>query len=178
MPQERHARVLAAGTHAPCCRTGWTRMIVEKPFGRDSASFRALSDEMYAFLREDQIYRIDHYLGKELIENLTVLRFANLVFEPLWSRQYIRNVQVRYGSGDRVRSPVPPTHPLGGDCTLRMLLPPSVTPTPSAPLRRSSSARILAPRAAADILTSMGSSATSSRTTCCRSWPFLLWSSL
>ena len=69
-------------------------MIVEKPFGRDSASFRQLSDELYAFLREDQIYRIDHYLGKELIENLTVLRFANLVFEPLWSRQYIRNVQV------------------------------------------------------------------------------------
>lgn len=72
-------------------------MIVEKPFGRDSESFCALSDELYRHLREDQIYRIDHYLGKELIENLTVLRFANLVFEPLWSRQYIRNVQVRVG---------------------------------------------------------------------------------
>ena len=73
-------------------------MIVEKPFGRDSESFRALTDELYQHLREDQIYRIDHYLGKELIENLTVLRFANLVFEPLWSRQYIRNVQVRGGA--------------------------------------------------------------------------------
>jgi glucose-6-phosphate 1-dehydrogenase len=69
-------------------------MIVEKPFGRDLESFRALSSDLYEHLREDQIYRIDHYLGKELIENLTVLRFANLVFEPLWSRQYIRNVQV------------------------------------------------------------------------------------
>ena len=74
-------------------------MIVEKPFGRDSESFRALTDELYQHLREDQIYRIDHYLGKELIENLTVLRFANLVFEPLWSRQYIRNVQVRRAAG-------------------------------------------------------------------------------
>lgn len=77
-------------------------MIVEKPFGRDLESFRALSSDLYAHLREDQIYRIDHYLGKELIENLTVLRFANLVFEPLWSRQYIRNVQVGKHSGARV----------------------------------------------------------------------------
>lgn len=73
---------------------GWTRMIVEKPFGRDTDSFRQLSNELYESLQEEQIYRIDHYLGKELIENLTVLRFANLVFEPLWSRDYIRSVQV------------------------------------------------------------------------------------
>ena len=69
-------------------------MIVEKPFGRDLESSRLLASELYKHLAEEQIYRIDHYLGKELIENLTVLRFANLVFEPLWSRQYIRNVQV------------------------------------------------------------------------------------
>lgn len=69
-------------------------MIVEKPFGRDLESSRQLATELYKHLTEEQIYRIDHYLGKELIENLTVLRFANLVFEPLWSRQYIRNVQV------------------------------------------------------------------------------------
>ena len=69
-------------------------MIVEKPFGRDLGSFQTLSQELYNYLDEEQIYRIDHYLGKELIENLTVLRFANLVFEPLWSRDYIRSVQV------------------------------------------------------------------------------------
>lgn len=82
--------------HAPS-RNGWTRVVVEKPFGRDSASSRELSAGLARHLREDQTYRIDHYLGKELIENLTVLRFSNLVFEPLWSRQYIRSVQVRVG---------------------------------------------------------------------------------
>lgn len=73
---------------------GWTRVIVEKPFGRDSESSRELTTSLKKYLTEDQIFRIDHYLGKELIENLSVLRFSNLVFEPLWSRQYIRNVQL------------------------------------------------------------------------------------
>ncbi|KAG2482653.1 hypothetical protein HYH03_018426 [Edaphochlamys debaryana] len=88
--------IAAAGGAADYCstKTGWTRVIVEKPFGRDSASSAALGRGLAAHLKEEQIYRIDHYLGKELIENLTVLRFSNLVFEPLWSRQYIRNVQV------------------------------------------------------------------------------------
>eukprot|EP00878_Enallax_costatus_P011921 GHUV01012445.1.p1 GENE.GHUV01012445.1~~GHUV01012445.1.p1 ORF type:complete len:575 (+),score=103.39 GHUV01012445.1:290-2014(+) len=74
--------------------TGWTHVIVEKPFGRDSESSRELGRGLARHLREEEIYRIDHYLGKELIENLTVLRFSNRVFEPLWSRQYIRNVQI------------------------------------------------------------------------------------
>ncbi|XP_043724236.1 glucose-6-phosphate 1-dehydrogenase, chloroplastic-like [Telopea speciosissima] len=73
---------------------GWTRVIVEKPFGRDSESSAALTRELKHYLEEDQIFRIDHYLGKELVENLSVLRFSNLIFEPLWSRQYIRNVQL------------------------------------------------------------------------------------
>ncbi|CAI9785054.1 unnamed protein product [Fraxinus pennsylvanica] len=72
---------------------GWTRVIVEKPFGRDSGSSAALTRALKQYLEEDQIFRIDHYLGKELVENLSVLRFSNLIFEPLWSRQYIRNVQ-------------------------------------------------------------------------------------
>ncbi|CAI9768777.1 unnamed protein product [Fraxinus pennsylvanica] len=72
---------------------GWTRVIVEKPFGRDSESSAALTRSLKQYLEEDQIFRIDHYLGKELVENLSVLRFSNLIFEPLWSRQYIRNVQ-------------------------------------------------------------------------------------
>ncbi|KAH0860971.1 hypothetical protein HID58_089232 [Brassica napus] len=72
---------------------GWTRVIVEKPFGRDSETSAALTNSLKQYLEEDQIFRIDHYLGKELVENLSVLRFSNLIFEPLWSRQYIRNVQ-------------------------------------------------------------------------------------
>ena len=88
--------VPAAGGAADHCssKTGWTRVIVEKPFGRDSESSKELSAGLAKHLREDQTYRIDHYLGKELIENLTVLRFSNLVFEPLWSRQYIKSVQI------------------------------------------------------------------------------------
>ncbi|KAK3035863.1 hypothetical protein RJ639_033000 [Escallonia herrerae] len=73
---------------------GWTRVIVEKPFGRDSESSAALTRALKQYLKEDQIFRIDHYLGKELVENLSVLRFSNLIFEPLWSRQFIRNVQL------------------------------------------------------------------------------------
>jgi glucose-6-phosphate 1-dehydrogenase len=94
IPPSIFTQVAACASDAASSTTGWTRVIVEKPFGRDSESFRKLTEDMYQHLTEDQMYRIDHYLGKELIENLTVLRFANLVFEPLWCRQYIRNVQV------------------------------------------------------------------------------------
>ncbi|KAF8107942.1 hypothetical protein N665_0116s0141 [Sinapis alba] len=73
--------------------SGWTRVIVEKPFGRDTKTSAALTKSLKQYLEEDQIFRIDHYLGKELVENLSVLRFSNLIFEPLWSRQYIQNVQ-------------------------------------------------------------------------------------
>ncbi|KAL1340669.1 glucose-6-phosphate 1-dehydrogenase, chloroplastic [Arachis hypogaea] len=75
-------------------RNGWTRVIVEKPFGRDSESSSELTRCLKQYLAEEQIFRIDHYLGKELVENLSVLRFSNLVFEPLWCRNYIRNVQL------------------------------------------------------------------------------------
>ncbi|KAK9837163.1 hypothetical protein WJX81_007374 [Elliptochloris bilobata] len=94
IPPSIFTDVAACASEAASSVSGWNRVIVEKPFGRDLASFQELSSELSKSLSEDQMYRIDHYLGKELIENLTVLRFANLVFEPLWSRQYIRNVQV------------------------------------------------------------------------------------
>lgn len=69
-------------------------MIVEKPFGRDLESSRQLDADLKKILTEDQIFRIDHYLGKELVENLSVLRFANLIFEPLFCRDFVRNVQI------------------------------------------------------------------------------------
>ncbi|KAK1273514.1 hypothetical protein QJS04_geneDACA018316 [Acorus gramineus] len=86
--------VVRCASRSASSPTGWTRIIVEKPFGRDSESSGELTRCLKQYLREDQIFRIDHYLGKELVENLSVLRFSNLVFEPLWSRQYIRNVQL------------------------------------------------------------------------------------
>jgi glucose-6-phosphate 1-dehydrogenase len=73
---------------------GWVRVIVEKPFGTDLESARALNRELLQHLDEQQIYRIDHYLGKETVQNLLVFRFANGIFEPLWNRQYIDHVQL------------------------------------------------------------------------------------
>jgi glucose-6-phosphate 1-dehydrogenase len=72
----------------------WRRVIVEKPFGRDLESARALNRELAAVLREEQIYRIDHYLGKETVQNILVFRFANGVFEPIWNRRYVDHVQL------------------------------------------------------------------------------------
>ncbi len=73
---------------------GWTRIIIEKPFGRDLASALQLNEETHAVFREDQVYRIDHYLGKETVQNLMTFRFANAIFEPLWNRNYVDHVQI------------------------------------------------------------------------------------
>ncbi len=73
---------------------GWRRVIVEKPFGYDLESARELNDEMHDVFDERQIYRIDHYLGKETVQNIMSFRFANTIFEPLWSRNYIDHVQI------------------------------------------------------------------------------------
>ena len=73
---------------------GWRRIIVEKPFGRDLDSARKLNREMLKVFREAQIYRIDHYLGKETVRNLLVFRFGNGIFEPLWNRRYVDHVQI------------------------------------------------------------------------------------
>jgi glucose-6-phosphate 1-dehydrogenase len=72
----------------------WRRVIVEKPFGHDLASARALNRQLLAVLDEGQIYRIDHYLGKETVQNILALRFANGMFEPLWNRDHVDHVQI------------------------------------------------------------------------------------
>ena len=73
---------------------GWRRLVVEKPFGTDLASARELNDVAHSVFREDQVFRIDHYLGKETVQNLLVFRFANAIFEPVWNRNYIDHVQI------------------------------------------------------------------------------------
>ena len=73
---------------------GWRRVVIEKPFGTDLASAQQLNAQIHQHLRERQIYRIDHYLGKETVQNILVTRFANTIFEPLWNRNYIDHVQI------------------------------------------------------------------------------------
>jgi len=73
---------------------GWRRVIIEKPFGRDAASARALDRQILQAFAEEQIYHIDHYLGKETVQNMLVFRFANAGFEPIWNRNYIDHIQI------------------------------------------------------------------------------------
>ncbi|MHC4430370.1 MAG: glucose-6-phosphate dehydrogenase [Planctomycetota bacterium] len=80
-----------------CADDGWnrqTRLVVEKPFGRDLQSALELNDSISRCFSESQIYRIDHYLGKETVQNILMLRFANTIYEPIWNRNYIDNVQI------------------------------------------------------------------------------------
>jgi glucose-6-phosphate 1-dehydrogenase len=83
-----HAAGLSRG------ETGWRRLVVEKPFGEDRASARALHRTLQAAFDEDQIYRIDHFLGKETVQNMLVFRFANPGFEPVWNNRFIDHVQI------------------------------------------------------------------------------------
>jgi glucose-6-phosphate 1-dehydrogenase len=73
---------------------GWTRLIVEKPFGHDLASARELNALLWEHFDEQEIFRIDHYLGKETVQNMLALRFANGIFEPIWNRQFVDHVQI------------------------------------------------------------------------------------
>ncbi len=85
----------------------WTRVIIEKPFGHDLASAKHLSQVVDAVLGEESIFRIDHYLGKETVQNMLVFRFANAIFEPIWNRRYVDHVQITFaediGIGKRGR---------------------------------------------------------------------------
>ncbi|KAG8063594.1 hypothetical protein GUJ93_ZPchr0003g18392 [Zizania palustris] len=94
VPQEALLDVALSLADSAQTTQGWNRIIIEKPFGFTGLSSHRVTQSLLSRFEEEQIYRIDHLLGKDLIENLTVLRFSNLVFEPLWSRTYIRNVQV------------------------------------------------------------------------------------
>lgn len=74
--------------------SGWHRLVIEKPFGYDLASAEKLNVELRNVFEEDEIFRIDHYLGKEMVQNIEVIRFANTMFEPLWNNKYIDNIQI------------------------------------------------------------------------------------
>ena len=71
-----------------------SRVVIEKPFGRDFNSAQSLNSLVQGCAQESQIFRIDHYLGKETVQNILVLRFANTIFEPIWNRNYISSVQI------------------------------------------------------------------------------------
>jgi len=87
--------------------SGWRRIMIEKPFGYDLSSARKLNNTLSAVFDEENIYRIDHYLGKEMLQNILVIRFANTIFEPLWNKRFIDHVQISAresdGIGDRGR---------------------------------------------------------------------------
>jgi len=83
-----------AGLAHPAAPNSWVRIIIEKPFGRDLASAKKLNEVVLGVFEEKQVYRIDHYLGKDTVQNLLVLRFGNGIFEPLWNRNYVDHVQI------------------------------------------------------------------------------------
>src|SRR5437762_5937027 len=82
----------------------WRRVIIEKPFGHDLESAKALNQQLLRVASEKQIYRIDHYLGKETVQNILAFRFANGIFEPIWNRRYIDHVQISDRKSTRLNS--------------------------------------------------------------------------
>ncbi len=86
--------VKALGAHQLTKGRGWRRVIIEKPFGHDLQSARKLNEEIHQVLDESDVYRIDHYLGKETVQNILAFRFGNGIFEPLWNRRYVDFIQI------------------------------------------------------------------------------------
>ena len=84
----------STGTGSAGREAGWRRLVVEKPYGRDGASAKTLTELLHRHFEERDIYRIDHYLGKETVQNLLYLRFANSVFEPVWNRNHIESIEI------------------------------------------------------------------------------------
>jgi len=106
LPPNQFASAVGSVKAAGLSAKGFNRFVVEKPFGRDTESARELGKSLAALFNEDHLYRIDHYLGKELVQNLVVLRFANAFLEPLWNRTYVSAIQVSFKEdiGTQVRS--------------------------------------------------------------------------
>ncbi|CAG2116165.1 unnamed protein product, partial [Medioppia subpectinata] len=92
LPPSLFAKTALAVKHTIYSKTGWTRLVIEKPFGRDSESSKELSDALAPIFTEKEIYRIDHYLGKEMVQNILALRFGNRQLEPTWNNEHIANV--------------------------------------------------------------------------------------
>jgi len=84
------------------CKDAWRRIVVEKPFGRNSQTAKSLDEKLHSVFFEDQIYRMDHYLGKETVQNILAFRFGNGIFEPLWNRKYIDHIQITMAETDGV----------------------------------------------------------------------------